>query len=289
MRARPRRPRPRLLRPRRPDGHRRRGAPIALLVAAIFLVLGVGIASAAGGSSVEGVWSFKGGEIAVQPSGGGAFKGTVVTETKFAECAHPVGQVIWSDMRSRSDGSLWGFHQWYFESGACAPNPTLGPTAWRVMENAAGTRYLRVCLSPPGSTQPTIATNGLASNAVYGCVNSAESTAGVASFNLVSLPSNKKCLSLRHFPIHIRDPKADAFKSIVITLGKRHLTVTRHGNYSVANVSLVGLPRGKFTIVIRASTFLGHRLFGKRTYHTCVPKKRTSSKHRRHEKAQHKS
>lgn len=235
--------------------------------------LGSASSPADASSSIEGVWSFKGGDIAVQPSGEGAYVGTVVTETRFAQCAHPVGQVIWTGIRPQPDGSYWGFHQWYFESAACFLNPTLGPTAWRVMEGAGATHYLRICLSSPGTSQPMIESDGEAIDATYGCLNSAPASPGVASFKLVSLPANQQCLSQRRFEVHIRDPRADAFKSVLITLQRRRLAVARHRNYSVATVSLVGLPRGTYTLYIRATTFLGQRLSGSRTYHTCVPKK----------------
>jgi hypothetical protein len=261
---------------KRPCPKRRRTT--LLLALATTLLLAVGVASAGATSSIEGVWSFNGGAIAVQPAGGGTFKGTVVTETRFAECAHPVGQLIWTSMTPQPDGSYWGFHQWYFEKASCALNPTLGAAAWRVIEGSGGTRYLRVCLSNPGTAQPTIAANGTSADTSYGCVSSAPAQAGTASFSLVSLPSTKKCLSLRRFQIHIRDPRNDAFKSISITLKGHKIRATRHGKYFIATVSLKGLPRGTFTIKISGTTVLGNRLAGSRTYHTCIKKRSQSSK-----------
>jgi hypothetical protein len=260
---------------------RQRLVQVGLLVAVVALsLLGVGAVSANAASSIEGVWSFNGGEIAIQPAAEGTYQGTVVTETKFAECTHPVNQVIWTDMRLQPDGSYWGFHQWYFESAGCALNTTLGPTAWRVMEGN-GTRSLLVCLSSPGTSQPTIAANGAESGDTYGCVSSAPATVGVATFKLASLPSSKKCLSFRHFKIHLRDPQNDAFKNVVITLRGKRLATTREGAYTVATVNLRGLPRGAFTVKIRATTVLGQHISGSRTYHTCVPKAKRSSRRKK--------
>jgi hypothetical protein len=236
-----------------------------------------GASGASATASIEGTWTFNGGVIAVQAASGGTFAGTVVSETKFAECAHPVGQQIWTSMTLQPDGSYWGFHQWFFEKASCALNPTLGPTAWRVVEDASGTRTLRVCLSSPGTTQPTIAADGTSANTTYGCVSSAPVASGTASFKLVSLPSSKKCLSLRRFQIHIRDPKNDAFKSVAITLKGRKIHAVRKGKYFIATVNLKGLPSGTFTIKITGTTVLGHRLNGSRTYHTC--KKKIAAKH----------
>lgn len=254
---------------------------ILLLAALSTLLLTASVTSAAASSTIEGVWAFNGGEIAVQPAGNGTFNGTVVSETKFAECTHPVGQVIWTDMAPQSNGSYWGFHQWYYEHASCALNPTLGPTAWRVVEGG-GQRYLRVCLSSPGTSQPTIAADGSNTTTTYGCVNSAPATVETASFKLVSLPSAKECLSLRHFQIHIRDPRNDAFKTVTITLKDRKIASTRRGKYIVATIDLKGLPKGAFTIRINATTVLGQHINGRRTYHTCVPKKASKPSKKKH-------
>jgi hypothetical protein len=247
-------------------------APFSTLVL-ITLVLAVVAApatdAAAPSSGIEGVWSFNGGAIAVQSSGNGMYTGTVVAETSFAECTHPIGQQIWTSMSRQPDGSFWGFHQWYFESSGCEPNPTLGPTAWRVEKSAGGSEVLRACFSAPGTSQPTIAANGVPSGVTYKCVSSAPVTVQATSFKLVSLPSPKKCLSLRRFKIHLRDPRNDAFDRVLITLRGHRLAVVRQRNYTVATVDLRGLPPGAFTIKIAATTILGHHISGQRTYHTC--------------------
>jgi len=249
----------------------KRRLPTFLLIAFLAL-LSASVASARARSNIEGVWSFNGGAIAVQPAANGTFTGTVVTETKFAECAHPVGQVVWTGITPQPDGSYWGFHQWYFEKAGCTLNPTLGATAWRVVEPTKLSRYLRVCLSNPGTTQPKIAAGGTSTAVTYGCANSAAETSEVATFKLVSLPSTKKCLSLRRFKIHVRDPHNDAFKTVSITLRGRKLAAARSGKYFVATINLKGLPLGTFTIRVHATTVLGQHIAGHRTYHTCVRK-----------------
>jgi hypothetical protein len=246
----------------------------ALALAATFL-LGVGATSAVATSPIEGIWSFNGGEIAVQPLSNGTFVGTVVAETKFAECTHPVEQQIWSNITPQPDGSYWGLHQWY-ESPGCAIEPTLGPTAWRIETAADGSHFLHVCFSTPGTTQPTIEANGSEQDVTYGCTDSARiaslpPASGTLSFTaLASLPAAKQCVSRRAFQIHIRDPKHDAFKDVDVTIQGRRLAVTRKGAFTVATVNLRGLPRGAFTLRIRATTVLGRHLFGKRVYHTCT-------------------
>jgi hypothetical protein len=276
----------------RPTHPRRPRSP--LIAIAVTLLLAVGAASAGAASSIEGIWSFNGGQIAIQPSSNGKFTGIVVVETKFAECAHPVEQPIWTEVTPQPDGSYWGLHQWYYESPSCPLNPTLGQAAWRVLEESNGSKYLLVCLSSPGSnSQPTIATNGSGAGTTYGCVKSeltaplptVSGKAGVAgSKEKLTLPNAKKCLSVRLFKIHLADPKYDPLKKVTVTLKGRKIETSRKGNYVVATIDLKGLPKGTFTVKVRATTVLGHHLSASRKYHTCVKKIKQSGKKKSHKK-----
>jgi hypothetical protein len=291
--------------PRRPAPRRfarlgRRPRALSLVIAAA-LLLGVGVASAGATSSIEGVWSFGGGQIAVQPEGNGKLEGIVVSPTTFATCVHPDGQQIWKELTLQSNGSYLGFHQWYKSSasGECVLDPTLGPTAWRVIEESKGSHYLGVCLSNPGTSPPAIAASGTCTGATYGSVSSALiselPTTGTGSSNgggssggsggsggsgtggpkeSLSLPSSKQCLSVRLFKIHLQDPKYDPFKTVSVTIkGYKHKIATaRKGKYVVATINLKGLPKGAFTVKIKATTVLGHSLSASRTYHTCKKK-----------------
>jgi hypothetical protein len=269
----------------------RRARSLSLAIAAV-MVVGVGgaagAASAGATSPIEGVWSFGGGQIAVQPTAGGTFTGTVVAETKFAECTHPVGQQIWTGMTPQPDGSYFGFHQWYKQnSSTCVLDPTLGPTAWRVLEGTNGSHYLRVCLSNPGTAQPTVAVNATCVGATYGGVSSAltaplpvvSGEEGITKESL-SLPSAKKCLSARLFQIHLLDPKNDPLKKVSITIKgyKKKIATVRKGKYIAATINLKGLPKGAFTLKIKATTVLGHTLSASRKYHTCKKKIKKSHK-----------
>jgi hypothetical protein len=263
----------------------RRSWPIAIALA---MYLGVGAASAGANSEIEGVWSFNGGQIGIHRLATGTFAGTVVAETKFAECPHPVGQEIWRGMTEQPDGSYSGLHQWYLSAPACETNPVLGPTAWRVLREPTGSRYLRVCFSHPGTSQPTIAADGAPKEAseyvqyhvTYGCFNSALTaplpvapggSSTSSSVEHLTLPSAKpkQCLSGRLFKIRLQNPKYDPFKTVTITLKGRKIPTSRRGDYVVATINLRGLSKGTFTIKIRATTVLGHHLSASRTYHTC--------------------
>jgi hypothetical protein len=264
---------------------------LAAIAALVAPTVSAGAASpAASSASIEGVWSFNGGTVAIQGQPGGTFNGTVVAPTKFAQCPHPVGEVMWTGMRPQADGSYWGYHQWYFETSECVRNPTLGPTAWRVMQASSGTHYLLVCFSAPGSGQPTVAASGAHTNVSYGCFESARiaalpSTSGVNGFvRSVSLPSARRCYSRRVFRIHLRDPKYDPLKEVVVTIRGRKVAVVRRKKAFAATINLKGLPPGSFTLRIRATTILGHHLTGSRTYHTCARKplrQKGSHAHRR--------
>ena len=259
-----------------PTRPRRRSSLIAITAAVLLLVAG----SASAASNIEGVWSFNGGQIAVQPTGSGQYVGIVVSPTTFATCTHEVGEPIWTSITAQPDGSYQGSHQWFFEP-ACTKNTELGPTAWRVVEEPNGSRYLRVCLSSPGGPQPTISAGSPGAGASYGCLSSALTaplaTSGVGTFKQVvsGLPKAGKCLSGRKFAIHIRDTKYDPFKSVVVTLRGHKLKVVHRGGTYTATVSLKGLPLGAFSVKIKATTVRGHIVSGTRKYHTCAkaPKK----------------
>jgi hypothetical protein len=253
-----------------------------LYVAAVGPALATSAQAAA--PPIEAVWAFNGGEVAVVRQPDGSYAGIVDAPTTFARCSHPVGERMWSDMRPQPDGSYWGLHQWFFESEPCQLNPTLGPTTWRVMSAPNGSRYLLVCFSAPGSTQPTIAASGATEHVTYRCYESAQlapiplqsspsSPTAAAQFkHAATLPSNARCLSLRVFKIHLHNPPFDPIKEAVVRLRGRRVAVDRRGKQFSATIDLRGLPKGTFNVKILLTTVLGHHLSGSRTYHTCAPR-----------------
>jgi hypothetical protein len=260
--------------------------PLATLLTALLSLVApatMGLASASGAVApeIQGVWSFNGGRVAIQRQTDGSYTGTVVAATKFAECPHPIGEVMWTGIRAREDASYWGLHQWFFEGSGCILNPRLGPTAWRVLSSSTGAHFLRACFSSPGTTQPTIALSGAASGVTYGCVDSAlvsppPSTSGTAGFkSAITLPSARRCFSKRVFVIHVRDPRNDPIHDVLVRLGSRSLRVRRHGEHFALTIDLRGRPKGTFTVRIYVTTVLGHRLTGSRTYHTCARARRS--------------
>jgi hypothetical protein len=270
---------------KRPRPTRHLHSPRVLLLAiAVVATLVLGVSSAWAGSSIENVWEFENGQIAIGPQNG-ALEGVVVGETKFKECVHPAGQHIWTDLTPQSDGSYWGLHFWYFEG--CEENPERGRAAFRVLEAPDGSKYLLVCLSYPGASepQPTIAPDGASEHASYGCIKSTltaplpstttptnPATGKSPEVERLSLPSAQKCLSARLFQIHLAEPKYDPFTNVTVTVKGHAIKTVRHGSYVAATINLTGVKQGKLTVTIHATTTLGHHLAGTRTYHTCAKK-----------------
>lgn len=292
-----------------------RPKPLLAAIAVALLCVGgaaAGTSAVAGASGteasgIEGVWSFNGGQIGIQRLSNGTYAGTVVVETKFAQCTHPVGQQIWTGISEQKDGSYWGFHQWYHAD--CSINSQLGPTAWRTFENSNGSRYLRVCFSYPGTTQPTIDAKGdpkdeseyAAHGVTYGCYDSAliaalpvapgpgtpgaggtgsgTTEAGGAgkagNIERLTLPPVNKCLSakLKLLKIRLKEPRYDPFKTVTITVNGHRVANTQKGDFVIATIHLRRLHTQKITLSVRATTVLGHILSVKRTYHICAKRK----------------
>jgi hypothetical protein len=263
-------------------------SPIAIALVAL---LSVGAAPAGAVSEIEGIWSFNGGQVAIHPIAGGKFEGIVVTPTKFTECAHKVGEAMWTDISPQSDGSYWGLHQWLLEK-TCEANPSLlGPTAWRVQQKSGGSRDLLVCFSEPGGSQPTIAPNGASANVTRTCQESAPtaplpvisgsgSRSGSNASNgaaerigfatTIILPRTRGCVKRGSLKIEIRDPKYDPLKEVVVKIKKHKVAEITGVQRLKHGIVVKGLPSGSYTLEITATTVLNQKLSGKRKYHSCA-------------------
>ncbi|HEV2980951.1 MAG TPA: hypothetical protein VGX51_05935 [Solirubrobacteraceae bacterium] len=87
------------------------------------------------------------------------------------------------------------------------------------------------------------------------------------------LPSNKKCLSKRHFTIHIRRYPQITYVEAIVFVNRHTVSVTksRSGQFS-APIDLRGLPAGTFPVKITVITTTGSIISGTRTYKTCHSK-----------------
>lgn len=258
-------------------------SPLALFALVVFSGSGAGAAP----NNIEGVWSFNGGAVAIQPLSDGTFQGTVVTPTTFANCEHPAGQVMWTDMRPQVDGSFWGLHQWYHAN--CEQDPLLGHTAWRALQSADGARSLKVCFNNPGgSTQPTIATDGNEASVTFGCTVSTplaplptvggggpssgggnSGTQGVMFSQTVLLPNAKACVRKTSLKIKLKDPKYDPLKEVVVKINGKKVADVKGVKRLKKGVTLKKLPSGTYKISVVATTVLNQHLSGSKSYRSC--------------------
>lgn len=246
------------------------------LAAAVATALALGATPARAEAPIEGIWSFEGGRIGIQRGPDGTFTGTVVAPTRFARCTHETGEEVWSDITEQADGSYFGLHHWFFDTDGCPPNPTPGLAAWRVLHTTDGSRFLRVCLSEPGSEQqPTIAADGTVADTTYGCFDS-EPIAPLPRSTLADYVAGPRpgCLAARRLRIRFRNSKNDPLSRILIVLkggGVRRVSrpKPRDGTFLVS-VGLGGLPEAPFTVTVRMTTVLGSHLRGRRTYARCL-------------------
>jgi len=102
---------------------------------------------------------------------------------------------------------------------------------------------------------------------------------GLKASEIIRLPSAKACVSRRGFRIRLVRPKSTALVSAVVLVnGKKVKTVKRAR--ITAPINLAGLPKGRFTVKITATTADGRKITGSRKYRTCTPKRKGSRKHR---------
>lgn len=245
---------------------------VALPAALVALAFAASGASAAGSAEIEGVWSFNGGAVGIQSLSDGSFQGTVVSPTTLATCEHPVGQVMWTAMKARPDGSYWGLHQWFH--GKCEANPILGLTAWRAIAAADGSRTLIVCLSRPGDeSQPTIAPDGATANASYGCLQSSPlaplpgSSEKTSFEDLVTIPSVGSCRT--SLKLTLRSLKYDPLKEVWVRVNGKKIALVRGSSNLRKTIVLRDLPEGRYKVRIVAITVLDRRFSRVRSYRGC--------------------
>jgi hypothetical protein len=96
----------------------------------------------------------------------------------------------------------------------------------------------------------------------------------ISAVSAFSLPPAKQCVSNRKFTIHVRKLPGITWVSAVIEINHKRVKAVGHSRIT-ALVSLVGLPKGTFVLSITAKASDGRSVTGTRTYHTCVPKRKS--------------
>jgi hypothetical protein len=89
-------------------------------------------------------------------------------------------------------------------------------------------------------------------------------------------PSNRSCVSRRHFRIRVRRQRAGValISAAVAVNGKR--VAVRKGKRLTAPVDLRCRPKGRFTVRTSALTSDGRAITGTRRYRTCVTRAASS-------------
>jgi hypothetical protein len=262
-----------------------RSLKLTLLAITAVLVLGASSAAAAT-NEIEGVWSFEHGSVAIEPGPNNTLQGKVETETQFVECPHVPGEIMWTGMKEQPDGSFWGLHQW-FHAGCRLESQFVGPTAWRVLHNSKGGRYLKVCFSHPGGGQPEIAASGAETmpSGFYKCYESSlieplstgtgSSSGSTGGSGVLSAINTKACVSQSTLKLKLKDSKSDPLKQVVVELnGKKFATVKGVKAINKAlkkgGITLTKLPTGTYKISVTATTVLQKTLTGSQTYKACT-------------------
>lgn len=256
-----------------------RKSPIMLATALAVAAFAAPAAAQAPPADIEGVWSFNGGQVAVQAQGDGTFQGTIIRETRLSQCPHVVGERMWVGVRPAGDGSYTGGHQW-FNSVTCAPREQRGNSAFRVITREDGARFLRACLSPPErpTEQPTIAPDGSSTPPGVRCHDSdlivPLRVADPKLREIAVLPRATKpgkCRIRRPLDIRLRQPEGDALATATILVNGKRLRTLR-GDRLTQPVSLKRPPKGRYRVRIKATTVLGRTVTGTRKYRSCTPK-----------------
>lgn len=84
------------------------------------------------------------------------------------------------------------------------------------------------------------------------------------------LPSNKLCLSKRHFTIHVRRYPGITYASALVFVNRKSVKVTKEASGRFSSfIDLRGLSAGTFPVKITVITTTGSIISGTRTYKTC--------------------
>jgi hypothetical protein len=251
---------------------RRQRTVRALAVAAASVIgMAAGPATARAAEAIEGSWLFESGEVLVEATGPGAFKGTVVKSTRFTRCAHPAGQVMW---RLGGTGTAYsGTHIWYHSD--CSEDPG-GRSVWTITSTDPANFTLRFCTVTPGGGEPTFDAAGVPTGGTrcHDLTRILPPQPKPTFSSVVSLPQEtRRCRSRRNFRIRLRQPKADPLVRATVHVNRRRVRVLV-GRRLTASVDLRGLPRGRYTVKIVATTASGRVVQGNRRYRTCARTRR---------------
>lgn len=172
------------------------------------------------------------------------------------------------------DGATYGLGQVVAPSYACDDADGIGDIKFCVREGGTGP----VNTSKPGSFSFTVSAEDLAGNTASKTVRYSVSTkpapasAAAPETKRSSVTPARLCKSRREFRIRVKKRKGGvkAVSATVFVNGKR--TVVRRGKRITATVTLKGLKKGQYKVVIRVRYSDGRTLSYTRRFKTCTPK-----------------
>ena len=166
-----------------------------------------------------------------------------------------------------------------------------GPLASWTLDFGDGTPAATGTGDPPATVAHTYATAGTftatltvrdkagatASATVTTTVTARAPQEALKSAAIIRLPSSKACVSKRRLRIRLVRPKTTALVSAVVLVNGKRVKVVK-GVRITAPIDLAGLPKGRFTVKLTATTADGRTVTGTRKYRTCTVKRKGSRK-----------
>ena len=215
---------------------------------------------------IEGTWTFDGGEVLVEATAPGVFKGTVVKPTSFSACEHQVGERMW-ELNATTDPTRYeGGHNWF--NPECRIVARRGPSQWVITSVDAVAYTLQFCTvsadAAPGADPYCQTLRRLRERL--------PTPTFTQSVVMPTARAKRTCSSRRSFRIRLRQNRRDPLVRATVRINGR-LVKTVGRDRITAPVNLRGLPKGRYTVAIRAVTATGKVIRGKRTYRTCTKRR----------------
>jgi hypothetical protein len=237
------------------------------LVAAAVAMLGLCAVStpARAADAIEGSWLFENGQVLVEATGSGTFKGTVVKPTRFTACTHPVGQVMWQ--MSAAGGAYSGTHVWYETDCSLAPG---GLSTWAITSTNPASYRMRFCTVAPGGGPPTFDSAGTPTGATR-CTDLERllpPQPAPTFATAVSLPATRSCRRPSRVRIRWHQPKADPLVRATVGVSGRRVLVLG-ATHLLRSIEIRGLPRRRFTMKVAVTTASGRIVKSRRSYRAC--------------------
>jgi hypothetical protein len=154
------------------------------------------------------------------------------------------------------------------------PNDGSGCAVWIVLAGSGPNREPSARAAACDDDVPPATQQGSTSNTSRsgGDSSTTSTTLANSALRLPAGASARACTSRRAFKIRINPPRGVRFTKVTVRLNNRLISV-RRGKRVTAAVNLRGLPRGRFTLRVVATTARGRHISRTRHYVTCVKSK----------------